>query len=57
MSYINETVLCGEEGFTVWDEETNNFGHCFQELVLTLPAQVSLYTVPPLPVYHRFYKR
>ena len=41
-SYINETVLCGEKGFTVWDAETNNFGHCFQDLVLTLPAQVRL---------------
>ena len=39
-SYINQTVLCGEKGFNVWDEETNNFGECFQDLLLILPAQV-----------------
>ena len=43
--YINDTVLCGERGFIVWDKTANNFGHCFQELCLLLPAQVCLAVV------------
>ena len=39
-SYVNATVLCGEEGFHLWDDETKNFGQCFQDLALILPAQV-----------------
>ena len=41
-SYINDTVLCGENGFHVWDEKARNFGHCFQDLALILPAQVHI---------------
>ena len=40
-TYINDTVLCGENGFNIWDKSSNNFGHCFQQLVLILPVQVS----------------
>ena len=40
-AYINDTVLCGKKGFVIWDNETNNFGHCFQDLVLLIPTQVN----------------
>ena len=39
-AYINDTVLCGKKGFVIWDNETNSFGHCFQDLVLLIPTQV-----------------
>ena len=39
-AYINETNLCGEDGFVVWNSEKQDFGHCFQDLVFLLPAQV-----------------
>ena len=38
-AYINTTVLCGQEGFVVWAED-GDLGHCFQDLVLHIPAQV-----------------
>lgn len=40
-AYINETVLCGDDGFNIWDEK-GNFGNCFQDLILVIPSQVSL---------------
>ena len=40
-AYINTTVLCGQEGFVVWAED-GDLGHCFQDLVLHIPAQVIL---------------
>ena len=40
-AYINETVLCGDDGFKTWDEK-GNFGNCFQDLILVIPSQVSL---------------
>ena len=41
-AYINETVLCGQDGFNTWDEK-GNFGYCFQDLILVIPSQVSLF--------------
>ena len=40
-AYINTTVLCGQEGFVVWAED-GDLGHCFQDLVLHIPAQVGV---------------
>ena len=40
-AYINTTVLCGQEGFVGWAED-GDLGHCFQDLVLHIPAQVGV---------------
>jgi len=39
-AYINETNLCGADGFVVWNTDKKDFGHCFQDLVFLLPTQV-----------------
>lgn len=38
-AFINETNLCGKDGFVVWDSEKQDFGHCFQDLAFMLPVQ------------------
>ena len=40
-AYINETNLCGKDGFVVWNSGNSDFGHCFQDLVFLLPVQVT----------------
>lgn len=39
-AYVNETVLCGKDGFIIWNDQ-NNFGNCFQDLILVIPSQVN----------------
>ena len=39
-AFINQTNLCGESGFVVWDSEKQDFGNCFQDLAFVLPVQV-----------------
>lgn len=38
--YINDTLLCGPGGWTVWDSTAQQLSRCFTALVLVLPAQV-----------------
>ena len=40
-AYINETVLCEDDGFNICDEK-GNFGNCFKDLILVIPSQVGL---------------
>ena len=42
-AYINDTVLCGDRGFVVWDQSRNDLGQCFQDLAFLLPAQVKFF--------------
>ena len=44
-SGFNMTELCGRQKFVVWDEDINDFGECFQSLVLVCPAHVFLAAV------------
>ena len=40
---INETRLCGPAKFVVWNNTEDDFGKCFQNLVLIFPTQAGVY--------------
>jgi hypothetical protein len=42
--FLNETELCGNLSLAVWDEETKDFGSCFEILALIGPAHFLLAT-------------
>jgi len=44
-AYLNITSLCGPGGWQAWDTEKKDFGRCFQDVVIILPAQTILAVV------------
>jgi hypothetical protein len=39
---LSQTVLCGNQSLRPWEPELDDFGRCFQVLVLLAPSHIAL---------------